>query len=71
MSQASTSTQQKPILYGYYRSSCSWRVRIALAVKGIDYELRPIHLVQGEQVSDLPLPLPPSLCMKRMRSGGI
>ena len=25
-------------LYSYYRSSCSWRVRIALALKGVDYE---------------------------------
>eukprot|EP00960_Hanusia_phi_P038622 753519-Hanusia_phi.AAC.2 len=25
-------------LYGYWRSSCSWRVRIALAAKGIKYK---------------------------------
>jgi len=40
-------------LYTYWRSSCSWRVRIALNLKGLDYELHPIHLVKdgGEQHS--------------------
>lgn len=43
----------KPILYSYFRSSCSYRVRIALNLKGIEYEYRPIHLVKdgGEQKS--------------------
>ncbi|XP_004698791.1 maleylacetoacetate isomerase isoform X2 [Echinops telfairi] len=41
----------KPVLYSYFRSSCSWRVRIALALKGIDYETVPINLVKdgGQQ----------------------
>ena len=40
-------------LYTYWRSSCSWRVRIALNLKGLDYELHPVHLVKdgGEQHS--------------------
>ena len=38
-------------LYSYWRSSCSWRVRICLALKGLQYECIPIHLVKdgGEQ----------------------
>ena len=36
-------------LYNYFRSSASWRVRIALALKGLDYDYRPIHLVKKEQ----------------------
>jgi len=36
-------------LYNYYRSSASWRVRIALALKGLDYDYLPIHLVKAEQ----------------------
>ena len=38
-------------LYDYYRSSCSYRVRIALNLKNISYECIPIHLVNhgGEQ----------------------
>ncbi|XP_037688130.1 maleylacetoacetate isomerase isoform X2 [Choloepus didactylus] len=44
----------KPILYSYYRSSCSWRVRIALALKGIAYETKPINLIKdgGQQFSE-------------------
>lgn len=36
-------------LYGYWRSSSSYRVRIALALKGLDYDNRPVHLVQRDQ----------------------
>ncbi len=41
----------KPILYNYWRSSASWRVRIVLSMKGIDYEYVPVHLLKdgGEQ----------------------
>ncbi len=39
----------KLALYSYFRSSCSWRVRIALELKGLTYEYRPVHLVKGEQ----------------------
>ena len=37
------------VLYDYFRSSASYRVRIALNLKGIDYDQRPISLVQGAQ----------------------
>ena len=36
-------------LYNYFRSSASWRVRIALALKGLDVDYLPIHLVKKEQ----------------------
>jgi maleylpyruvate isomerase len=38
-------------LYGYWRSSCSWRVRIGLNLKGLAYEYAPVHLVKdgGQQ----------------------
>ncbi|XP_077179446.1 maleylacetoacetate isomerase isoform X2 [Paroedura picta] len=44
---------KKPILYSYFRSSCSWRVRIALALKGIAYDQAPVNLVKdgGQQLS--------------------
>ncbi len=37
------------ILYDYFRSSAAYRVRIALNLKGVDYERREVHLVKGEQ----------------------
>jgi maleylpyruvate isomerase len=39
------------MLYDYFRSSASFRVRIALQLKGIAYETSPVHLVRdgGEQ----------------------
>ncbi|SUO94172.1 maleylacetoacetate isomerase [Suttonella ornithocola] len=40
-----------PILYSYWRSSASYRVRIALALKGIAYENHPISLINDEQKS--------------------
>lgn len=39
------------ILYDYFRSSAAYRVRIALNLKGVDYERREVHLVKGEQRS--------------------
>jgi maleylacetoacetate isomerase len=42
----------KLILYDYYRSSASYRVRIALNLKGVDYERVPVNLLDGEQRDD-------------------
>ena len=39
------------ILHGYFRSTASWRVRIALGLKGISVEQRYYHLRKGEQRS--------------------
>jgi maleylacetoacetate isomerase len=38
-------------LYGYWRSSATYRLRIALNLKGIEYDYIPVHLVKngGEQ----------------------
>ncbi|WP_036139917.1 maleylacetoacetate isomerase [Luteibacter sp. 9135] len=33
------------VLYTYWRSSAAYRVRIALQLKGLAYESRPVHLV--------------------------
>lgn len=38
------------VLKSYWRSSCSWRVRIALAHHGVDYKTDAVHLVKGAQV---------------------
>lgn len=41
------------VLYNYYRSSASYRVRIALHLKNLPFEYRPVHLIKdgGEQHS--------------------
>lgn len=36
-------------LYSYWRSSTSYRVRIALHLKGIAHEIVPVNLLNGEQ----------------------
>ena len=44
--------KKKPVmtLYGYWRSGCTWRVRLCLALKGFNYgkevEYVPVHLVK-------------------------
>ena len=40
------------ILHDYFRSSACYRVRIALKLKGVDYETRPVNLLESEQTSD-------------------
>ena len=35
-------------LHNYFRSSASFRVRIALALKGLQYEYIPVHLARGD-----------------------
>ncbi|KAI1317392.1 Glutathione S-transferase zeta-1 [Mortierella claussenii] len=57
---SSADTLDRPILYAYFRSSCSWRVRAALNLKKIDYEVRPINLIKNEQRSEEYLKIQPS-----------
>ena len=38
-------------LYSYFRSSASWRVRIALALKGLAVDYRAVHLLKKEQTA--------------------
>jgi len=40
------------VLYDYYRSSAAYRVRIALNLKGVQYESRSINLLESQQKSD-------------------
>ncbi|HJW12521.1 MAG TPA: maleylacetoacetate isomerase [Albitalea sp.] len=39
-------------LYNYFRSSASYRVRIALALKGLAYDYMPVHLLKREQLGE-------------------
>ena len=49
----------RAILYDYFRSSASYRVRIALNLKGIDFEQRAVNLAEGAQKDDAFLALNP------------
>ena len=49
----------KPVLYDYFRSSAAYRVRIALNLKGVDYDQRQVDLRAGDQRSDDYLALNP------------
>ncbi len=40
------------VLYSYWRSSSSYRVRFALAAKNLAFETRTVNLLKGEQRSD-------------------
>ncbi|MGM9489503.1 maleylacetoacetate isomerase [Ideonella sp. YS5] len=39
-------------LFNYFRSSASYRVRIALALKGLPYDYKPVHLQKNEQIAE-------------------
>ncbi|MBE7416657.1 MAG: maleylacetoacetate isomerase [Ideonella sp.] len=39
-------------LYNYFRSSASYRVRIALALKGLAYDYKSVHLTKNEQFNE-------------------
>ena len=39
----------RAVLYDYFRSSAAYRVRIALNLKGLDYEQRSVNLAAGDQ----------------------
>uniref|UniRef100_A0A0K8UDL5 Putative maleylacetoacetate isomerase 2 n=1 Tax=Bactrocera latifrons TaxID=174628 RepID=A0A0K8UDL5_BACLA len=43
-----TNEDKKPILYSYWHSSCSWRVRTALNWKNIPYETRAVNILKPE-----------------------
>lgn len=60
-------------LYSYFRSSCSWRVRIALNLLKVPHTIHPINLLKNEQRSESylrinPLGTVPALCVPEMRS---
>ncbi|MBV2169158.1 MAG: maleylacetoacetate isomerase [Bdellovibrio sp.] len=38
-------------LYNYFRSSTSYRARLALHIKGLEFDYKPISLLKGEQHS--------------------
>ncbi|KRG00750.1 uncharacterized protein Dmoj_GI23597, isoform B [Drosophila mojavensis] len=48
-SSSTMSSEARPVLYSYFASSCSWRVRIALGLKNIPYDIRPTNLIKPDE----------------------
>ena len=46
------SENERPVLHGYWRSGCSWRLRIILNLKKIDYDYMPVNLLKNEQATE-------------------
>ena len=60
-------------LYTYYRSSAAYRVRIALALKGLPYESVPVHLLKdgGEQHQSAYRAVNPAGLVPALQDGGV
>ncbi len=56
-------------LYGYYRSSAAYRVRIALNLKGLDYTRTSIHLRHREQQGEAYRAINPQALVPTLRIG--
>ena len=56
-------------LYNYFRSSASYRVRIALALKGLAYDYLPVHLVRKEHLAESYAAVSPSRLVPLLKDG--
>ncbi|MFI4930666.1 MAG: maleylacetoacetate isomerase [Burkholderiales bacterium] len=57
-------------LYNYFRSSASYRVRIALALKGLAYDYKSVHLANNEQFNESYASVSASRLVPLLRDGG-
>jgi maleylpyruvate isomerase len=68
---ATTKTREVPMkLHGYFRSSASYRVRIALNLKGLSADHLPHHLRKGEQRDPTYLAINPQGLVPTLDDGG-
>jgi len=58
-------------LYNYFRSSASYRVRIALALKGLDYDYQGVHLLKNEQLGESYAALSPARLVPTLVDGDL
>ena len=58
-------------LYTYFRSSASFRVRIALALKGLDYTYLPVQLLKNEQLQPPFSDLTPARLVPLLQDGDL
>ena len=57
-------------LFGYYRSSTSFRLRIALQLKGLEYENVPVNLLKSEQKDEAFSSRNPFASVPMLEAGG-
>jgi maleylacetoacetate isomerase len=57
-------------LYSFWRSSAAYRVRIALNLKGVDYETVPVHLTNDEHHTAEFLAMNPQATVPTLDDGG-
>ena len=57
-------------LHNYFRSSASFRVRIALEIKGLPYDYVPVHLVKGEHKQPAYAALAPEMLVPHLEVDG-
>jgi maleylacetoacetate isomerase len=57
-------------LYGYFRSSAAFRVRIALNLKGLPCETAPVHLLKNEQAAPAYRRVNPQGLVPALEDGG-
>ncbi|WP_417320744.1 maleylacetoacetate isomerase [Emcibacter sp.] len=58
-------------LYGYFRSSAAYRLRIALNLKGLDYDNIPVSLLAGDQRAENYLKLNPQGLVPALTDGDL
>jgi len=58
-------------LYNYFRSSASYRVRIALALKGLDYDYVPVHLARNEHTTEAYGAVSPTRLVPLLKDGEV
>jgi maleylacetoacetate isomerase/maleylpyruvate isomerase len=58
------------VLHSYWRATAPYRVRLGLALKGLDYTCVPVDLVHGEQRGDAYRGLNPQRLVPALETGG-
>lgn len=58
-------------LYHYWRSSCSWRLRWALNLKGLNYDQTPVNLLKDEHQTPEYLRMNPSGAVPTLKINGV
>jgi maleylpyruvate isomerase len=63
--------QTKLVLHGYWRSGTSYRTRIALNIKGLEYRQEPVNLLEGAQKGDTYRALNPQGLVPALEADGM